>query len=202
MNRINRLVAVILFSIVTVGAVASILVFSGAMDPFIVPNVEEIISATHGLPLEFQLWERLVAIVSSVIVAAVLIALIIMELTPSKSAKSLQISSTLQGLATVNANSIEILAERTGLSNRSVTSLRCRVHPEKQATDKPPGAPAAIIIDCHPRLVMGSNAQEAIEDLQERIVASIQQLTGLTVVQVNVVNVKYESGEASRLMGG
>ena len=61
--------------------------------------------------------------------------------------------------------------------------------------------PASIIIVCYPRVILGSNVQEIRDDLQTRVKEAVENLTGLTVLQVNVARVRYERGDSPRLMG-
>jgi uncharacterized alkaline shock family protein YloU len=63
------------------------------------------------------------------------------------------------------------------------------------------GGPVSIAIACYPRVILGSNVQELGDDLQTRIKQSVEQLTGLTVLEVNVVRVRYDRGDGARLMG-
>ena len=203
MNSLNRLIVVLFAAVLIAGSLVTILVASEALDPDFLPGGDESIAGDAWFEPQLQGLvdasdgEKTAAITLSIIVAIVMTGLVLVELIPSRRRESLQIASTMQGLSTIDASSIELLAERTGLSNRSVTSLKCRI----RVKGKFGTGPARIIINCYPKLILGSNAQEVRDDLQARIAQSVQQLTGLTVLQVNVVRVRYERGETSRLMG-
>ena len=203
MNSLNRLIVVLFAAVLIAGSLVTILVASEALDPDFLPGGDESIAGDAWFEPQLQGLvdagdgEKTAAITLSIIVAIVMTGLVLVELIPSRRRESLQIASTMQGLSTIDASSIELLAERTGLSNRSVTSLKCRI----RVKGKSGTGPARIIINCYPKLILGSNVQEVRDDLQARIAQSVQQLTGLTVLQVNVVRVRYERGETSRLMG-
>ena len=49
---------------------------------------------------------------------------------------------------------------------------------------------------------MGSNIQEIRDDLQQRVKDTVEALTGLQVVRVDVARVRYERADTGKLMGG
>jgi len=101
------------------------------------------------------------------------------------------------GVVNIEASSIRLLAERTGISNRHVQSLRCRL----VVRSRPPSGPASIVIGCYPRLEMGADVREVSTDLRVRIQDAVERLTGLRVIQVNVVRVRYSKNDENRLLG-
>lgn len=100
------------------------------------------------------------------------------------------------GVVNIESSSIRLLAERTGIVNRHVQSLRCRL----EIKSRLPSSPASIVINCYPRLEIGSDVQEVGADLRGRIQNAIESLTGLRVIQVNVVQVRYSKNDDNRLL--
>ncbi len=131
------------------------------------------------------------------IVALATLVLILLEIKPARNVNTLPISSTDEGWLTVEEDSVRHLAEQTGSSNRQIVSLRCQV----RANGKRSVVPASIVIACHARVVLGSNVQDIRDDLQTRVKATVENLTGLNVLQVNVSKVKYDRVDRPRLIG-
>ena len=140
---------------------------------------------------------KAVTVVVTLLVATVMLAVLFIETVPSRRRQVLPISITSEGVLTIEASSVTLLAEKTGITNRNVSSLRCRLAVRTRPVS---GGPATIVLACYPRIVLGSDVQEIRDDLQTRIKESIQRLTGLNVLRVNVVNVKFDRGDDSRLM--
>ena len=131
------------------------------------------------------------------IVALATLVLILLEIKPARNVNTLPISSTDEGWLTVEEDSVRHLAEQTGSSNRQIVSLRCQV----RANGKRSVVPASIVIACHARVVLGSKVQDIRDDLQTRVKATVENLTGLNVLQVNVSKVKYDRVDRPRLIG-
>jgi len=51
-----------------------------------------------------------------------------------------------------------------------------------------------MMISCRVSLALGTNMHEVTAELQSKIKGSVEELTGLTVLQVNIKS-KYESGQ-------
>ena len=94
------------------------------------------------------------------------------------------LSSTDHGIATIDKNSICDLAESTALTFHNVRDVICKVG--KQGPD-------FMMVSCKATLALGTNMPEITAELQSKIKESVEELTGLTVLQVNVKS-KYESG--------
>ena len=84
------------------------------------------------------------------------------------------------------------------MSNRHITSIRCRVSVQGRRSS----VPARIVVTCYPRVDLGSNIQEIRDDLQQRVKDTVEALTGLQVVRVDVARVRYERADTGKLMGG
>ena len=201
MNRWNQIVASLVAMFLLVAAIVTLLVTVEAVDPDFLPggSTEDawFYEQLRGVR-DFSGADQAVAIAATVIVALVMLAVIPLEFTPFRRRRTLGISSTQEGMLTVDANSVRLLTERTGIVNRNVSSIRCRL----VVKGRPPGGgPASIVIMCYPRVILGSNLPEVRDDLQTRIKQVVEQLTGLTVLQVHVVRVRYDRSVDTRLIG-
>ena len=148
---------------------------------------------------DFSGGAQVITIAVSIATAVVVAAFLLLELRRLRRREALlPISSTPDGALSIEVSSVRLLAERTGIANRNISSLRCRLRMRKRP---PPGGPASIIIVCYPRVILGTNVQEVRDDLQTRIKDTVQGLTGLNVLQINVVRVRYDRSDDSRLLG-
>ena len=154
------------------------------------PQLEDL--AAYSGPAEVT------TIAISIAVAAVMLAVLVMELGAGQRAVSLLISIAGDGGLSIDEDSVRYLAERTGLSNRQVMALRCRV----QVQGRRSLAPARVVITCFPRVNLGSNIQEVRDDLSQRIKETVEELTGLQVLRVDVARVRYDKADTAKLMGG
>ena len=201
----NRFVVTIGALVVLVAALVTLSVAVEAVDPDFLPG-SSIEPPTNGW-FERELQgladlvggDQLVAIVATVVVALVMLVVLFAEFsTFNRPETLLPISSTSDGLLNIEASSVRLLAERTGGSNRNISSIRCKLAVRRRTA---PGGPASISISCYPRVNLGGNVREIRDDLQVGIKEAVQELTGLTVLQVNVVNVRYDKSDSSRLLG-
>ena len=187
-----------------VAAVVTLLVATEAIDPDFLPggSVEApsdswFYEQLNGVA-DFSGGDQAVTVVVTMAVALAMLLGLFLELrTLRPRERTLPISATHDGILTVEESSVRLLAERTGISNRSISSLRCRIGVRG---NPPTGGPASIIIACYPRLILGSDVREVGEDLRTRIKDAVQQLTGLTVLRVNVVRVRYDRNDDKRLI--
>ena len=101
----------------------------------------------------------------------------------------LLVSSTGLGRLSVDPASIRTLVEHTGMTNRSVVDLRCRLSVRRKT---PPGGPDHITISCQPRLEMGADLREVRDDVQSRVKEVVERLTGLEIDRVHITRVRYE----------
>jgi hypothetical protein len=139
-----------------------------------------------------------IAIAVPIVVAILMAGFISLEIvTATRRQTIVRISVTGEGASTIEGSSVELLAERTAHGNRSISSIRCRIRWRMRPVG---GGPSGIVIHCYPVVSMGSNVQEIRDDLQTRIKASVEQLTGLVVLQVNVVRVRYNRDDEGRLV--
>ena len=200
MNLWNRITASLAATFMLVAAIVTLLVTVEAVSPDFLPGGTAgdawFYEQLRGVR-DFSGGEQAITIVVTVIIALAMLALISIEFMPSERRRSLGISLTQEGALTVDTDSVRFLTERTGIINRNVSSIRCRLVVKKRASG---GVPASIIILCYPRVVMGSNLAEIRDDLQTRIKQVVEQLTGLTVLKVHVVRIKYDRSDDTRLI--
>jgi hypothetical protein len=186
MSVFNRVVVVIIAVAILVLAVTTLLVAVGVVAPDVLPfgwfrsQLGIVVDATGG---------GLAAIIAiTVVVALGMIGLLYAELVPSGKPASLLISSAENGVITIDAGSVCVLAEHTAATARSVHRVRCRLKH---------GA-GGLLISCQVSLALGSNIPETGAELRSRIKEVVEELTGLSVAQVDI-RTKYEPAKAKRL---
>ena len=202
-DRWNRAVVVFVALFILAGGIITLLVATDAVAPGFPPGGSG--DPPSGSWFQPQLEslagysgsDLVITIIVAAIVALAMLGVILLEVKPARSGSTLLISSTKEGGLTIEEDSVRHLAERTGSSNRQIESLRCRLRVRGRRS----AIPASIIIVCYPRVILGSNVQEIRDDLQTRVKEAVENLTGLTVLQVNVARVRYERGDSPRLMG-
>ena len=200
MNLWNKIIASLAATFILVAAIVTLLVTVEAVGPDFLPGgtaedawfYEQLLGVR-----DFSGGAQAITIVVTVIIALAMLTLISLEFIPSERRRALGISLTEEGALTVETDSVRFLTERTGIINRNVTSIRCRLAVKKRASG---GVPASIVILCYPRVVLGSNLAEIRDDLQTRIKQVVEQLTGLTVLKVHVVRIKYDRSDDTRLI--
>ena len=200
MNQWNRVAISLVALFLFVAAMVTLLVASEAVDPDFLPGGANSWFEDELLGLaNFDSTGKSISIIVAVAVAIAMVAVVYFETMPLMGGPdTLQISDTTQGTMNIEATSVRLLAERVGISNRNVDSLHCRI----RARGRPLGGGASSIsITCYPRVILGSDVREIRDDLQTRIKQSVQDLTGLTVLRVHVVRVRYHRDDSSRLMG-
>ena len=207
MGPFNKFIVCLLALFLIVAALFTLLVATQAIGPAFLPGGEvgeavgeqgswfqpqlEDLASFQGAP-------RVTAVAISIAVAAVMLALLTLQFGPGQRTLSLLISITGDGGLSIEEESVRYLAERTGLSNRHITSIRCRVSVQGRRSS----VPARIVVTCYPRVDLGSNIQEIRDDLQQRVKDTVEALTGLQVVRVDVARVRYERADTGRLIGG
>ena len=200
----NRLIVSLVALFGLAAAVITVLVATGAVPPDFLPgggpagdSQESWFQPQLEDLVAYQGAAEVTAVAIGLAVAASALALFLTQLSLGSKAVSLLISITGDGGLSMEDESVRYLSERTGLSNRNITDLRCRVTVRGRRTL----APARIIITCYPRVTLGSNVQEIRDDLQHRVKETVENLTGLQVIRVDVARVRYERTDAAKLMG-
>jgi len=181
----NRIVVVVIALLLLAGAVITLLVSTGVSAPpeilsWFEPQLKAVADATGNTAIGI--------VVVSVLVILGMIAILVLELTPLRESGPLLISSTEEGVITIDVKSICLLAEKTTAIIHSVRHVKCYT---RETT-------GGLIISCKPTVLLGTNLLEVGAAIQNNIKEAIEQFTGLTVAHVDV-QAKYESVEARRL---
>jgi hypothetical protein len=184
MTVFNRVVVVVVALVLLVGALITLLVATGATAPddygwfsFILQKAADATGA--GL---------VITIVVAVIIALGTLALLLFELAISRQPITLLISSSEEGVTTINQESVCVLAEKTAATVSNVRDVHCSVG-EKVG---------GLIFSCQALVSLASNVPEVCAELQGKVKENVEKLTGLPVAQINV-KTKYESSDAKRL---
>ena len=168
--------------VVLAGAVITLIVTAGATTPssygWFESALQRAADATGG--------NAAAIIAVGVIIALGMVALLLFELIPVRKAAPLLISSTEEGVTTIDQDSVRLLAEKTATSAVSnVRDIRCVVG-EKAG---------GLTISCRASVALGSNIPEVGAELQNKVKDAVEKLTGLPVVKVDV-KAKYETVKA------
>lgn len=198
LDRFNRLLVVLIALLALAGAVVIVLVATEAADPDFLPNAWFLpqLAALSG----FDGSRLAITLATSMAVGVLMLFLIYAELKPkARYGRPLTISSSPDGDLTIDEDSVKYLAEKTGVANRQVAAIDCRVH-QANGNGRNAEVPATVAIDCYPKVAFGANLQEVRDDLQHRIRDTVEKLTGLTVARVSVDHVKYQrTGDNARV---
>lgn len=211
MNFWNRLLVTLLAMLTIVGAMLIVLLAAGAIGPDFLPGSGEdswfYPQLNHVSSYDNAAKAATFGISAGVILAMLLLiyaetriisprdVLIPVSRSPGISADG-QTQGQAAGMVNVDASSVRLLAERVGIANRDVESLRCSL----VVRSKPVGGPASIEIRCYPNLRLGSHLPEVSADIRTRIHEAVERLTGLRVTEVNVVRVRYTSDDDSSVV--
>lgn len=171
------LVGAVITTLVAVEVADEDVLFSGWFES----QFEEVADSSGG--------EVAAVIAVSIAIALGMIVLLILESIPLNKPVLFLLGSTEHGVTTIERDSIRELAENTALSFRNVRDVSCKV--VKNAED-------VMVISCRASLALGTNMPEMTAELQSKIKDSVEELTGLTVLQVNVKS-KYESGRTKHM---
>lgn len=204
MDGLNRAVTFLVALLTLVAAIVVLLVITTAVGPDFFPggSVQSPSDAwfyaqLNGLA-DFGGADKTIAVVVTAVVAVFMLGLLVITAVPvlRRGQGSLLVSSAADGVTSVEVSSIRLLAERTGAVNRCVRSIHCRIGVKSRVSEL---GSASILIECYPRVSLGSDLREVRDDLQTRIKQVVEKLTGLTVLQVHVMQIKFDKGEDSRL---
>ena len=200
-DRLNRVLVLLLAVLVVAGAVVISLAATEALDPDFLPGGSGqdawFYHQLNGLA-DFGDGDLTVTLVASIAAGVLMLGVLLLEVRPLfKKRMVLLISDSPDGGSTIEVVSVRLLAERTGIVNRQVNSLHCKVRPGRRG--RRGIGPSSVAIACYPRLVLGSSTEEVRDDLQTRIKESVEQLTGLNVLRVDVYS-KFDRGDEGRLI--
>ncbi len=200
-DRLNRLLVLLVAVLVLVSAVVVCLAVTRALDPDFLPGGSGSSSWFYdqldGLA-GFKGASYNVTLGVGIGVSVAMLGFMLLEASPLfRRRRPLLIENAPEGGSTIDIDSVRLLAERTGIVNRNVNSLRCKV--KLRRGGRRGVGPSRVTITCYPRLVLGSSTQEISDDLQTRIKEAVERLTGLVVMLVDV-HCKFDRGEEGRLI--
>jgi len=105
-----------------------------------------------------------------------MLALLLAEILPLREDAVHTLSVTEMGTATIENESLCLLAERTGETIRDVRDVRCLIR------DSPDG----VRVRCKVNVSLGANLLEVTPEMKSRVRDALQQLTGLAVSRVDI----------------
>jgi hypothetical protein len=124
-----------------------------------------------------------VAVVAMATIATVgMLALLLAEMLPLREDIIHTLSVTDKGTATIENDSLCLLAERTGETVPDVRDVQCMIREREDG----------LRIQCRVNVALGANLLEINPEMKTRVREALQQLTGLTVARVDV-KYKYQS---------
>ena len=186
MSIFNRAVVVIVGVVILIGAVITFLVASRASAPGVLPygwfqpQLQDVADTTGGSAAGI--------IAVSMIIALIMLVMLLFEFELLRRSVNLLISSTENGVTTIDKNSVCLLAEKTSTNIHGMHDIKCNVKERAEG----------LVFSCRAWVLMGSNIVEVSAESQNKIKETVEHLTGLLVAQVNI-NFKYKSAEAKRL---
>ena len=184
-SAFNRIVVTVAALVLLAGAVITIGVATQAWPPDLLigwfqPQLEIAADATGGT--------RLAIIALSVVVIVGMAALLIAEIVPLRTTRIHTLSTSDKGTATIENDSLCLLAERTAEAIHGVNDVQCFIREDE------PG----LHVLCRAQVVLGTNLLEVNPEMKAKVREALQQLTGLAVSQVDV-RFKYHSDRRGRV---
>ena len=123
-----------------------------------------------------------------VVIAAAMIGLLMVELVPNRASIVHTLSVTQEGTASIENESLCLLAERTGETVHGVQDMQCYIR-ERNGN---------LTVRGRAVVSLGANLLEVNPELKSKIRDSIEQLTGLSVETVNI-KFKYHADKRGRV---
>jgi len=169
----NRLVVIAVALAILAGAVVTIGVATQIWPPTVLGGwFLSYLSTAASEPIGIR-----VAIIALASIAAVgSIALLLAEMLPLRTNLVHTLSVTEKGTATIENDSLCLLAERTGETVHGVNDVRCLIRERDQG----------LLIKCDARVALGANLLEINPEMKSKVREALQQLTGLTVSRVDI----------------
>ncbi len=169
----NRILAILVTLAVLIGAVVTIGVAIQAWPTDILQGwFEPQLQMVSDAPGTTR-----VAIIAMAVIAAVgMIALLLAEILPLRESVVHTLSVTEKGIATIENDSLCLLAERTGETIHGVRDVRCYVRERQDG----------LRVHCNAHVALGANLLEINPEMKTKVRETIQQLTGMPVARVDV----------------
>ncbi len=175
----NRMLAILLALAILTGAVITMGVCIQAWPPSVLMGWFE---SPLQMAAEAPTATRVAIMALAAIAAVGMLALLIAEILPLRENMVHTLSVTDKGTATIENDSLCLLAERTGETIHGVRDVRCMIHERQDG----------LSVRCHADVALGSNLLEVNPEMKSKVREALQQLTGLTVARVDV-KYKYQS---------
>jgi len=182
---VNRLIVGICALVVLAGAVITLLVAVGAASADVLPHdwflspLQRVANTSGGSAAA-------VVVVCLVLMLGTVTVLVLELLRPRRQGRLL-LSSTEEGVATIEGESVRILAEKTAATAPNVDRARCELGTTSEG----------LMFVCLAKARMGSNVAEVGSAIQTRVKDAIEQLIGLPVSFIDVM-IRYEPTDQKR----
>lgn len=178
-SAFNRILAILAALALLAGAVVTIGVAVDAWPPNILlgwfqPQLQLVNDAPGTM--------RAAIIAMGVIAAVGMLALLLAEILPLRENMVHTLSVTDKGTATIENDSLCLLAERTGETVHGVKDVRCMIR----------GREDGLRVRCNTSVALGANLLEVNPEMKAKVREALQQLTGLQVATVDI-KYKYQS---------
>ncbi len=181
----NRIVVILGALAILAGAVVTIGVATQVWPPYILAGWFQ---SQLQLASEATTASRVAIISLSAVAAVGMLALLLAEVVPLRTSVVHVLSTTDKGVATIENQSLCLLAERTGETVHGVNDVDCFI---RDGDD-------GLLIKCRAVIALGANLLEINPELKSKVHDAIQQLTGLPVARVDI-KFKYHSDKRSRV---
>jgi uncharacterized alkaline shock family protein YloU len=134
-------------------------------------------------------WATRVGIIAMSAVAGIgMLALLLAEILPLRENMVHTLSVTDKGVATIENDSLCLLAERTGETIHDVKDVRCMIQERQDG----------LRVRCHAVVGLGANLLETNPEMKTKVRETLQQLTGLAVSSVDI-KYRYHSDKRGRV---
>ena len=140
---------------------------------------------------DMTLGDRMLTALAMVGLAGGALALLWVELNGAggrTTRRSLLVATTELSVATIDAESVRLLAENAAAGNPHTERVRCTLHTKGQG---PPEGPQHLDVTCRPVLRPGSSMPEASQDIEDRIREALTRGTGLVVEKVTIAGARF-----------
>jgi hypothetical protein len=184
-SAFNRLIVILLALAILAGAIVTIGV---AVHAWSVDVLLGWFEPQFGVVADATAPTRVSIIAIAAIVGAAMIGVVLTELVPTRTSIVHTLSVTAEGTATIENESLCLLAERTGETVHGVIDLHCFVREQN----------GALVIRGKAIVALGANLLEVNPEMKSRIREGIEQLTGLKVESINL-KFRYQSDKRGRV---
>ena len=184
-SAFNRLIVILIALAVLAGAIVTIGVAVHAWSPEVLTGwFEPQLDAAYRAPAS----ARVPIVAIAAVIGAAMIGLLLTEVVPTRTSIVHTLSVSEEGTATIENESLCLLAERTGETVHGVLDVHCFIREHNDA----------LVVRGRAAVALGANLLEVNPEIKTRIRGGIEQLTGLKVETVNI-KFKYQSDKRGRV---